>query len=102
MDSMQGRTALVTGGSRGIGLAIAQSLVDRGARVVVTARKADALAEAVEQLGGPEVAVAVAGHAGDGTGPARSPSPGRATPGTPRTGPRRSERRSTPSAAWTC
>ncbi|GAA3183368.1 SDR family oxidoreductase [Blastococcus jejuensis] len=65
MGSMQGRTALVTGASRGIGLAIAQSLVDRGARVVVTARKAEALAEAVESLGGPEVAVAVAGHAGD-------------------------------------
>jgi NAD(P)-dependent dehydrogenase (short-subunit alcohol dehydrogenase family) len=62
---MDGRTALVTGGSRGIGLAIAKSLVDRGARVVVTARKPDALAEAVATLGGSEVAVAVAGHAGD-------------------------------------
>ena len=65
MGTMDGRTALVTGGSRGIGLAIAQSLVDRGACVVLTARKPDALAEAVEQLGGPEVAVAVPGHAGD-------------------------------------
>ena len=63
--TLHGRTALVTGGSRGIGLAIAQSLVDRGARVVLTARKADALAEAVEVLGGPDVAVAVPGHAGD-------------------------------------
>ena len=35
MSSFEGRTALVTGASRGIGLAIAQSLVDRGARVVV-------------------------------------------------------------------
>ena len=65
VGTMDGRTALVTGGSRGIGLAIAQSLVDRGARVVLTARKPEALAEAVESLGGPEVAVAVAGHAGD-------------------------------------
>ena len=65
MSSFEGRTALVTGASRGIGLAIAQSLVDRGARVVITARKPDALAEAVEQLGGPEKAVAVAGNAGD-------------------------------------
>jgi NAD(P)-dependent dehydrogenase (short-subunit alcohol dehydrogenase family) len=62
---MEGRTALVTGGSRGIGLAIAQSLVDRGARVVLTARKPEALAAAVESLGGPEVAVAVAGHTAD-------------------------------------
>ncbi|MGK5169626.1 SDR family oxidoreductase [Geodermatophilus sp. CPCC 205761] len=65
MGSLEGRTALVTGASRGIGLAIAKSLVDRGARVVVTARKAEALAEAVTALGGPEVAVAVAGNAGD-------------------------------------
>ncbi|RBY76781.1 3-oxoacyl-ACP reductase [Geodermatophilus sp. TF02-6] len=65
MGSFEGRTALVTGASRGIGLAIARSLVDRGARVVVTARKADALAEAVSALGGPEVAVGVAGNAGD-------------------------------------
>ena len=63
--TMAGRTALVTGASRGIGLGIARSLVDRGARVVLTARKPDALAEAVEQLGGPDVAVAVAGNAGD-------------------------------------
>jgi NAD(P)-dependent dehydrogenase (short-subunit alcohol dehydrogenase family) len=63
--TMEGRTALVTGGSRGIGLAIARSLVDRGARVVLTARKADALSAAVEELGGPDVAAAVPGHAGD-------------------------------------
>ena len=63
--TMAGRTALVTGASRGIGLGIARSLVDRGARVVLTARKPEALAEAVEQLGGPGVAVAVPGNAGD-------------------------------------
>ncbi|WP_299955949.1 SDR family oxidoreductase [uncultured Modestobacter sp.] len=65
MSSFEGRTALVTGASRGIGLGIAQALVDRGARVVITARKPEALAEAVETLGGPEKAVAVAGNAGD-------------------------------------
>ncbi|MGY1840074.1 MULTISPECIES: SDR family oxidoreductase [unclassified Modestobacter] len=65
MSSFEGRTALVTGASRGIGLGIARALVDRGARVVLTARKPDALAEAVEALGGPEKAVAVAGNAGD-------------------------------------
>jgi NAD(P)-dependent dehydrogenase (short-subunit alcohol dehydrogenase family) len=63
--SLAGRTALVTGGSRGIGFGIAQSLVDRGARVVLTARKPEALAEAVDALGGAEVAVAVPGNAGD-------------------------------------
>jgi NAD(P)-dependent dehydrogenase (short-subunit alcohol dehydrogenase family) len=65
VGTLEGRTALVTGGSRGIGLAIAQSLVARGARVVVTGRKPDALAEAVSALGGSEVAVGVAGNAGD-------------------------------------
>jgi NAD(P)-dependent dehydrogenase (short-subunit alcohol dehydrogenase family) len=63
--ALSGRTALVTGGSRGIGLGIARSLVDRGARVVLTARKPEALAEAVDALGGAEVAVAVPGNAGD-------------------------------------
>ncbi|MGY2127164.1 SDR family oxidoreductase [Blastococcus sp. SYSU DS0617] len=65
MSSFEGKTALVTGGSRGIGLGIAQSLVNRGAKVVLTARKPEALAEAVESLGGSDVAVAVAGNAGD-------------------------------------
>ena len=65
MSSFEGRTALVTGASRGIGLAIAQSLVRRGARVVVTARRPEALTEAVAALGGPDVAVGVAGNAGD-------------------------------------
>ncbi len=56
---------MITGASRGIGLAVAQRLVAEGARVCVTARKAEGLAAAVEQLGGPEVAVSVAGRADD-------------------------------------
>ncbi|TQM26438.1 SDR family oxidoreductase [Nocardia bhagyanarayanae] len=60
-----GKTAIVTGASRGIGLGIAQRLVDDGAKVVVTARKQDALDAAVEQLGGPEHALGVAGRADD-------------------------------------
>ncbi|SFC72052.1 3-oxoacyl-[acyl-carrier protein] reductase [Nocardioides terrae] len=60
-----GRTAIVTGASRGIGLAIAQRLVSDGARVVLTARKTDALEQAVAELGGPEHAIFVAGHADD-------------------------------------
>jgi 3-oxoacyl-[acyl-carrier protein] reductase len=62
---LHGKTALITGASRGIGLAIARRLVDEGARVCVTARKAEALGEAVEALGGPEHAIAVAGRADD-------------------------------------
>lgn len=62
---MSSRTALITGGSRGIGLAIAQKLVDRGDRVVITARKPDELDAAVERLGGSQVALAVPGNAGN-------------------------------------
>lgn len=60
-----GRTAIVTGASRGIGLAIAERLVAEGARVCVTARKPDALAEAVTQLGGPDHAIGVPGKSDD-------------------------------------
>lgn len=40
--SLEGRTALVTGGSRGIGRMIAEGLVSQGARVYITSRKASA------------------------------------------------------------
>jgi NAD(P)-dependent dehydrogenase (short-subunit alcohol dehydrogenase family) len=63
--TFEGKTAIVTGASRGIGLAIAQRLVDDGARVVITARKQDALDEAVTALGGPDHALAVAGRGDD-------------------------------------
>jgi NAD(P)-dependent dehydrogenase (short-subunit alcohol dehydrogenase family) len=65
VGTFEGRTALVTGASRGIGLAIARSLVERGARVVVTARKPEALEEAVAALGGPHDALGIAGKADD-------------------------------------
>jgi NAD(P)-dependent dehydrogenase (short-subunit alcohol dehydrogenase family) len=45
-----GKTALVTGASRGIGYGIAQELLSRGASVTITARKADAVAAAADQL----------------------------------------------------
>ena len=45
-----GRVAIVTGATRGIGFGIAQELVSRGARVVITARKADELERAVAEL----------------------------------------------------
>jgi NAD(P)-dependent dehydrogenase (short-subunit alcohol dehydrogenase family) len=41
--SVAGKTALVTGGSSGIGLAIAEAYLHAGARVYITGRKADAL-----------------------------------------------------------
>jgi NAD(P)-dependent dehydrogenase (short-subunit alcohol dehydrogenase family) len=48
---LSGRTALVTGGSRGLGLQIAEALGEMGARVAVTARKKDELEAAVSRLG---------------------------------------------------
>jgi NAD(P)-dependent dehydrogenase (short-subunit alcohol dehydrogenase family) len=65
MGSLDGRVAIVTGASRGIGLGIAEELVRRGARVCITARKPEPLAEAVAGLGGPDVAIAVPGKADD-------------------------------------
>ncbi len=47
---LQGTTALVTGGSRGLGFALAQELGRRGARVSICARGEEALARAVERL----------------------------------------------------
>jgi NAD(P)-dependent dehydrogenase (short-subunit alcohol dehydrogenase family) len=61
----EGQVALVTGASRGIGLAVAKRLVDEGARVVITARKPDGLASAIAELGGAPNAIAVAGGAAD-------------------------------------
>src|SRR4029453_4823894 len=65
MGRFDGLVALVTGASRGIGLGIAQRLVDEGAQVCVTARRQDALDAAVEQLGGPDRALAGAGKGDD-------------------------------------
>ena len=49
---LSGRAALVTGGSRGLGLQIAEALGEMGARVAITARKKDELDEAVKHLRG--------------------------------------------------
>src|SRR5262245_57051835 len=48
--SLTGKVALITGGSRGIGLAIAQRLQQQGAAVVVTGTNAGALADAQKAL----------------------------------------------------
>ena len=51
MTADKARVAIVTGASRGIGLAAAQALVDRGDRVCITGRNAEPLAEAAATLG---------------------------------------------------
>jgi len=63
------RVYVVTGASRGLGLASARALVDEGARVVLCARDEAAVAAAAEGLGGPDQAIAVPGDlADDGLG----------------------------------
>lgn len=51
---LDGRVCVVTGASRGIGLATARRLAQEGARVLMVARSEDALAEAAEQVEGAE------------------------------------------------
>jgi gluconate 5-dehydrogenase len=48
--SLRGRTAIVTGGSRGLGLQMAEALGEQGARVLIAARKRDELDAAVARL----------------------------------------------------
>jgi 3-oxoacyl-[acyl-carrier protein] reductase len=60
----EARAAIVTGASRGIGLASAEALVDRGVRVVITGRSLEPLAEAAAKLGEAH-ATYVAGKAHD-------------------------------------
>ena len=59
---LDGKVALVTGGSRGIGKAIARAVADAGAQVMITSRKAESCEETARELG-PRVAWE-AGHIG--------------------------------------
>lgn len=51
MTKLQGKIALITGGTTGIGFETAKQYLDEGAKVIITGRNEDRLAEAVAQLG---------------------------------------------------
>ena len=63
MFSLEGRTALVTGGSSGIGLAMARALKGAGAGVVIMARNAERLSATAAEIGAHAVTVDLADRA---------------------------------------
>jgi gluconate 5-dehydrogenase len=66
--SLQGRTAVITGGSRGLGLQMAEALGEQGARVLVASRKQAELDEACAHLAARGIeAIGVAADLGDET-----------------------------------
>ncbi|HEX8537644.1 MAG TPA: SDR family NAD(P)-dependent oxidoreductase, partial [Cystobacter sp.] len=51
MGSLEGKTAIITGGGSGIGFAIAERYAREGAEVVLAGRSPQRLAQAVEKIG---------------------------------------------------
>src|SRR5690348_17853163 len=63
--SLKGKVAVVTGGGRGIGKAIAKRLAEAGANVVIASRKLDNLQQTAKEFGSlPGKTIPIACHAG--------------------------------------
>ena len=69
LRSLAGRSALVTGASRGIGLSIATELARRGAAVTITARKPEPLEQAAESIRAAVPGAVVAAEPGNAGSP---------------------------------
>ncbi len=67
-DRLKGKVAIVTGGTLGIGLAIADKFVEEGAKVVITGRHADVGEKAAKSIGGTDVIRFVQHDASDEAG----------------------------------
>jgi NAD(P)-dependent dehydrogenase (short-subunit alcohol dehydrogenase family) len=65
MKSSENRTALITGASRGLGLALARGLAGRGWRLLIDARGAEALAAARAELSRRTEVIGIAGDVND-------------------------------------
>jgi NAD(P)-dependent dehydrogenase (short-subunit alcohol dehydrogenase family) len=61
---VSGKTVLITGGSRGIGLMVARGLLDAGAQVIISSRKTAAVEAAAAELGCTGIVADVSSHAG--------------------------------------
>src|SRR6478609_8794515 len=51
MKRLQNKTAVITGGNSGIGLATAKDFIEEGAKVIITGRNAESLKSALKELG---------------------------------------------------
>jgi NADP-dependent 3-hydroxy acid dehydrogenase YdfG len=65
MDTMEGKVAYITGGSKGIGLGIAQSLTKIGMRVAISGRKYEDVLQAAKTLGAGERVIALKSDVSD-------------------------------------
>ncbi|KAG4069343.1 hypothetical protein HA402_012196 [Bradysia odoriphaga] len=65
MDLLKNKTAVITGGNSGIGYATAADFVAKGAKVLITGRKPEAVQQAAAALGGVDSFIADQGQTGD-------------------------------------